>query len=442
MKLKIYSFLIITSSLLFLICSNVFSQEYWLRQNTPTTKRLTNCFFVDTNTGWVSGDSGIIMKSTDSGINWNIQNSNTFHDIISMHFVNERLGWANAWIFNPEPGEYPGTLLLKTTNGGDTWESEIFPDTNEFYGTVYYLDSLNGFIGGSPQFILYTANGGQSWTDAISDSNGFNGFPVNHITFLNRDTGYATGGVQDIAGIVWKTVNKGRNWAPVPTGPNAVNDIYIFHPDTAICLTGDFKFGASFYRTNNNWLTSFNVNLGYVGMALSIDFRKRNDGWITIGYLGKIFRSVNSGDNWTKLEIPDSSAIFDIQFIDTTYGWCVGDHGSVYKYNTTMTDITSTNTFQISDYKLHQNYPNPFNPVTKIVFEIPRSVNGRSGLVQTELKIYDILGNEIKTLLSEKKSPGRYEVTFDASGLSSGVYFYRLSADGRQVTGRSMLLLK
>ena len=177
-------------------------------------------------------------------------------------------------------------------------------------------------------------------------------------------------------------------------------------------------------------------------MALSIDFRKRNDGWITIGYLGKLFRSVNSGDNWTKLEIPDSSAIFDIQFIDTTYGWCVGDHGAVYKYNTTMTDITSSQTFQISDYILYQNYPNPFNPVTKIVFEIPRSVNGRSGLVQTELRIYDILGNEIKTLLSEKKSPGRYEVTFDAAGLSSGVYFYRLSADGRQVTGRSMLLLK
>jgi len=73
-----------------------FSQEYWLRQNTPTTKRLTNCFFIDTNTGWVSGDSGVIMKSTDSGRNWNIQNSNTFHDIISIHFVNERLGWANA----------------------------------------------------------------------------------------------------------------------------------------------------------------------------------------------------------------------------------------------------------------------------------------------------------------------------------------------------------
>ncbi len=442
MKFKNYLLTVLSVSLLFIFCSNVFSQEYWLRQNTPTTKRLTNCFFIDSNTGWVSGDSGVIMKSTDSGRNWILQNSNTFHDIISMHFINERLGWANAWIFNPEPDEFYGTLLLKTTNGGTTWESEIYPDTNEFYGSVFYLDSLNGFIGGSPQFILYTANGGLSWIDAISDSAGFNGFPVSHITFLNRDTGYATGGVQDIAGIVWKTVNKGRNWVPVPTGPDAVNDIYFFHPDTSIGLTGDFKFGASFYRTNNNWLSSFNVNLGYVGMALSIDFRKRNDGWITIGYLSKLFRSVNAGNNWTKMEIPDSSAIFDIQFIDTTYGWCVGDHGAVYKYNTTMTNIVFENLNDIPEYKLYQNYPNPFNPVTKIVFEIPWTINGRSGLVQTELKIYDILGNEIKTLLSEKKSPGRYEVTFDASGISSGVYFYRLSAGGIHVTGKSMLLLK
>lgn len=94
------------------------------------------------------------------------------------------------------------------------------------------------------------------------------------------------------------------------------------------------------------------------------------------------------------------------------------------------------------EFKLSQNYPNPFNPVTKITFDIPHSVNSAGGDVLTELKIYDILGNEVKTLVNEKKSPGRYEIIFDASGLSSGVYFYRLSADGRQITGKSMLLLK
>jgi hypothetical protein len=70
-------------------------------------------------------------------------------------------------------------------------------------------------------------------------------------------------------------------------------------------------------------------------------------------------------------------------------------------------------------YSLMQNYPNPFNPETKIEFRI-------SDLGFVSLKVYDILGNEIATLVNEDKPAGKYEVTFDASGLTSGIYFYTL----------------
>lgn len=413
------------------------SQDYWLRQQTPTDKRLTNCFFINNNTGWVTGDSGLIMKSTDSGESWLLQNSNTFHDIISVHFLNERLGWATAWIYNPLPDEFHGTLLLKTTDSGNNWTSQMYPDTNYYYGSVFYTDSLNGFLGGSPQFIVYTLNDGISWIDAVSDSIGFNGYPVNFMTFLNNDTGYASGGVQDLAGLVWKTVNKGRNWAPTAVGPDAVNDIYFFSPDSSIGISGDFKFGASFYRTYNNWLSSFNVNLGFIGMAQSIDFRIRNDGWITIGYLGKLFRSTNAGDNWIKMNVPDSSAIFDIQFTDSAYGWCVGDHGSVYKYNTSMTGISYLHQNEITGYNLYQNYPNPFNPVTKISYDLENNTDNF-----VTLKVFDVLGNESAVLINEKQRSGRYSVSFNGSSLASGVYFYRLTVNGKFISGRSMLLLK
>ncbi len=74
-------------------------------------------------------------------------------------------------------------------------------------------------------------------------------------------------------------------------------------------------------------------------------------------------------------------------------------------------------------FRLEQNYPNPFNPTTTVRYEIPRSSF-------VTLKVYNILGQEVVTLVREKREPGRYEVQFDGSKFSSGVYFYRLDADG------------
>jgi hypothetical protein len=91
---------------------------------------------------------------------------------------------------------------------------------------------------------------------------------------------------------------------------------------------------------------------------------------------------------------------------------------------------------------LYQNYPNPFNPATKIKFEIPSSENGKwkmkNGLVT--LVVYDALGKEVATLVNEKLQPGEYETSFDGSKLSSGIYFYKLSAGDYQETKRMVLI--
>jgi hypothetical protein len=97
-----------------------------------------------------------------------------------------------------------------------------------------------------------------------------------------------------------------------------------------------------------------------------------------------------------------------------------------------------------SSFKLEQNYPNPFNPTTKIKFDIatnnpPFNKGGQGGLIT--LKIYDILGREIQTLVNEKLNPGTYEVTFDGSNLASGIYFYQLKS-GNFIETKKMLLIK
>jgi hypothetical protein len=84
-------------------------------------------------------------------------------------------------------------------------------------------------------------------------------------------------------------------------------------------------------------------------------------------------------------------------------------------------------------YSLSQNYPNPFNPSTTIEFQV-----AKDGFVS--LKVYDILGNEVKTLVSESMNKGRYNAVFDASGLSSGIYFYKLQTDGYTAVKKLMLL--
>ena len=93
-------------------------------------------------------------------------------------------------------------------------------------------------------------------------------------------------------------------------------------------------------------------------------------------------------------------------------------------------------------FELSQNYPNPFNPSTKIRYTIPSvALSGVEGSqTQVTMKIYDILGNEVATLVNEQQSPGSHEVIFDANGLSSGVYIYRLETSGFVDTKKMILL--
>lgn len=94
------------------------------------------------------------------------------------------------------------------------------------------------------------------------------------------------------------------------------------------------------------------------------------------------------------------------------------------------------------EFALSQNYPNPFNPSTKIQYSLPSPSEGKgAGVRLVILKIYDVLGNEIATLVNEQKAPGNYEVVFDAGNLSSGIYFYKLKA-GNQFLIRKMMVLK
>ena len=106
-----------------------------------------------------------------------------------------------------------------------------------------------------------------------------------------------------------------------------------------------------------------------------------------------------------------------------------------------LTDVKREKSLTIpSEFNLSQNYPNPFNPTTKIKYSIPAVGSADLRSQQTMLKVYDILGREVATLVNQNQQPGNYEVTFNATGLASGVYYYRLSANSNIKTNKMILI--
>ena len=100
----------------------------------------------------------------------------------------------------------------------------------------------------------------------------------------------------------------------------------------------------------------------------------------------------------------------------------------------TYKEIGYQGNLAVKDYELAQNYPNPFNPTTVIKYQMPKDGH-------VTLKVYDILGKEVATLVDEFKTQGRYNVTFDASSLASGIYIYQIRA-GNFVANKKLILMK
>ena len=104
-----------------------------------------------------------------------------------------------------------------------------------------------------------------------------------------------------------------------------------------------------------------------------------------------------------------------------------------------ITGVAASNSYLPEKFQLYQNYPNPFNPTTIIQYTIPATTRSGGSRIST-LKVYDILGREVATLVNEEKSSGTYEVKFDGSKLGSGVYFYRMQAGGFDETKKLILI--
>jgi photosystem II stability/assembly factor-like uncharacterized protein len=418
----------IVSFFLLLHTASTYTQvQPWTKLQSPVDVTLRYLSFVDSLTGWAAGEAGTIIRTTDGGDTWEIQNSTVQTFISDIFFLDKNLGWAttieDVFPFN--------SIIIKTTNGGEDWIAENFPDSSEYIRTIFFFDSLNGLAGGT--YIAYTSDGGNTWIESDIDSNMVSGFPVFKFNFLNNHLGYACGGRLDVAGVIWRTTDSGLSWNAKGVSTDEVFDVFIFDSLNAITLSGDPEgfYPIAKIQTTNSGETWSNDTLSFFGLSFAIDFRTYNEGWSASGY--KFLLTTNRGETWSEFDTPDSTIIFDLQFTDARNGYAVGTSGTVLKFDPTLVGVEHYVNAP-KDFILYQNYPNPFNPSTKISWH--SSVSSH----QT-LKVYDVLGNEVAILVDDFKPAGVYEVIFDGSNLSSAIYFYQLRLDGFIQT-KKMLLLK
>jgi photosystem II stability/assembly factor-like uncharacterized protein len=435
----------------------------WIIQTNITTNSLRSVYFTDSDTGWVVGDSGTILKTTDGGNNWVSQSIESTNDLSSVFFTDSFTGWTVG---------YNGTIL-KTTDGGNNWVFQ-YNETFEILRSVYFTDSNTGWVvGGDPNgggTILKTTDGGNNWIY----QNGGGGF-LYSVYFTDSNTGWAVG---PYLGAIIKTIDGGNNWTYQFFG-SPLNSVY-FTDSSNGWIVGN---GDAILKTTDggdSWTTQ---NIGTSSQLNSIHFTSSDTGW-AVGDDGIILNTTDggilpvellsftafTGFNCVKLDWSTATETnnrgFEVQRSEIrgqksdfyTIGFIRGNGTTTEKHYFSYTDkdINQGNyayrlkqydfngSFNYSDvvkvefniplkFALEQNYPNPFNPSTKIDFTIPQSSF-------VKLKVYDILGSEVVTLVNEEKPAGSYKVEFKAADIPSGVYFYRMQTQNFSMTKKMILL--
>ena len=418
---------------------------------------------IDSSNSYIGGYFGDLIKTTNGGLNWNLLNSRVIN-----YNITRIIALDSLTLYALAPNKY----LLKTTNGGNNW---ILKDTNSWNNyslkSIFFLNNYTGWIGCNNGRIIKTTNGSNSWSSYSLQSNDF----IKNIKFFSTGKGY----LLDSANRFYSSSNFGDNWNYI----FKLNDstINFKFPDES---TGYAYTKKSIYKTTNsgiNWIIINIVNInqdicnlefcnstfGYkielwgapVPPYSSINTLYTTNGGInwTVSYSlsyndatsdiyfvnqnifyfsnddGYISMTSNSGLNWSNQHIANSK-INSIATFNKDI-WVAGDNGIILKGSQMVPiGIRNTNAIIPDYFSLSQNYPNPFNPTTNIKYQITQNK-------LVTLKIFDILGKEIATLINEKQSPGTYEVNWDASAFPSGVYFYKLTT-GDFTETKKMLLIK
>jgi photosystem II stability/assembly factor-like uncharacterized protein len=315
------------------------------------------------------------------------------------------------------------SIVCRSTNNGTNWQYYT-PLTQQINCFIF---CGNNFFVGTQSGLILSTNNGVNWS-----STGLSGKNVSSL---------AVSGINIYAGTdssgVYSSSNNGTTWYQIGLNDKAV---YSLNANGSNLFAGTKNFGI-YYSSNYglNWSQTSLVN-NTVRSLIS------NNNVLFAGTDSNgVYISTNNGQNWIKKNqgfpfVPkiNTLMISNSNIYAGTYGL------SLWKRSLSeIIGIQNISKEIPKEFSLYQNYPNPFNPTTKIRFDIPALLsfpNVSIGNPVVALKVYDLLGREIQTLVNEKLNPGTYEVTFDGSNYASGIYFYRLTTYDFSETKKFVLM--
>lgn len=397
--------------------SFTYSQWYQAYSHTPAQ----SCYalkFYDNNTGYHSGvlyngSTLNIYKTTDGGNNWTSQNSG---------FTAQR--FMAIEILHPDTVFICGNYgkILRTYNGGQNWIT-VYSDTNVQLWDIKFVSPDTGFVAGSSGTILKTTNKGDNWIALQSGiSNALQG-----MYFLNSTTGFVSGSL-----IVLKTTDSGVSWTDLnaPGISFEINtDVYFINE-----MTGWFSTNSGRIVKTTNGGMNWNIVLQDVPVW-RLSFTNDLTGYGCRSD-GSVIKTTNGGDNWLIQTTPLTENLYDIDFTSGDTGYIATWSGKILKTNNGGgTPLSVNEAVSIYDpvYDLLQSYPNPFNPATRISFRLNESS-------AVKLTIYDATGMIVDELINANMNKGFQEITWNAEGRPSGIYFCRLSAASQDKTLKLVLV--
>jgi photosystem II stability/assembly factor-like uncharacterized protein len=392
---------------LILIPLIVTAQSGWYHLTSPGN--FATVFFVDSLNGWLGGTNGI-SRTTDGGASWNSQTLPVTGGISRIVFLSSTIGLAVG----------SDGAILKTTNSGSTWIQKE-SGTNRGLSSINFLDSQHGWACGIDT-VLLTTDQGETWSARYVSA-----IALWDISFRNSQEGWVVGLYEGC----YKSTDGGNSWNSVgaPISGRSLFGICFPSPSTGVIIGGE-----QIARTTNGGTTWSSVYNSGSSQLNSVSFADSLNGWV-VG-TDKIVKTTDGGSTWKEQSWPSPYGYLTaVHSPDKKHSYAVGDQILLKTVDGGgVTSVHSSNAIIPDDVLLYQNYPNPFNPSTVINYKLAISCF-------VSLKVYNELGRKVQTLINEHQNSGEHSIVLNANNLTSGVYFYRLSA-GSFVATKKLLFLK
>lgn len=414
--------------------------QTWTTLTSGSTSNFKSIHFPTSSVGFVSGDNGTILKTNDGGTIWQSTTSSFpgywFWDV---HFLNADTGFV---VGESNPGTNPAGsgIILKTTDGGLNWTTCVsglpYPVRD-----LFVLNNDTVFACGGAELtngkIIKSVYGGLTWNQiGITWFDGMLG----GLYFLNSNVGFlgvyeSSWGAYNPSSVTWlNTTNGGGTFTS-----NVISgswSYWNFSTDFPNQLTGymsrsAFSTDPVYIRKTidggNNWTE--NAIPGFSGSIYGLDFITTDTGYV-VGGSGVIMKTNDGGSSW----VSENSGVTDdlraVYFINDALGFAAGSNGKILKRTSNTTGIAAN---YFADESLNV-YPNPFNASTTISYSILKAA-------KVELTILDLLGNKIATVDSDNKSAGNHSTIWNTETVAEGMYTLQLKVDN-QISSKKIIITK